>query len=326
MQTKTVFVLGAGSSDPYDLPWGGTLAKEVAEAVHQIGVRNADIASKRHSSTRTAIIRRDVAGPAIRIANRIRRSRTETIDAYIAAQPPEERGRITRGMIDVLWKREGEKATTAKPPAEGDWIAWLYHNRLRTRIEEFQQNNVVFVSFNYERLPRFILATMISNLYSSQILECWQSLNADFKEGAYSFPRFIHPYGAIQSNPRVCEDPSTLDNRYNRDDLVAACEGIRIMGDDEENDPINYSALWQWAERVFCLGLGYHDELMKRIGLTRQKITSLTKRGRRIGGTGYKLTRLQRQSVRTRLGEDFQLGPPEQDCLVFLQHELANDE
>lgn len=326
MKTRTVFILGAGSSAPYGLPTGGELAREVAGAVAAIGGREAKQAIIDHEGDTDGILEERYAGEAARLADRICRSQTETIDDYIVAQAPTDAARITQGMIDVLWQKETDSARANAAPTEGNWIAWLYHNRLLKQKEMFAKNQVVFVSFNYDRLPRLFMATMMANLYQTSIQDCWEAVGGQVLCTGARYRRFVHPHGVINHEPVADPGGATLNAGYHPESSEHASDGIRIMGDNRDLNPWFYDNLWAWAERICFLGLGYHETLMQRIGMTHEKITTLAQSGKYVGGTGYKLTPLQREAVMARASDNFQLGPADQDCLAYLQHALRDVE
>ena len=324
MKTRTVFILGAGSSEPYGITTGKTLPGKVADAVAAIGSQ-AEItySHPRNGGASFSLSRVD----STLLANRIRRSRTPTIDTFIDACSEEEAGRIVQGMISVIWqeKTDAAKRTERK---DGDWLSWLYHTILSQRLEEFAKNQIVFVSFNYDRLPRLLLATMMANTYAYGVKQSWLTVGQEVATvNGRAFQRFQHLNGSILHEPRADEQERVLDPAYALNDLRAATKNIRPMGGHpSEKELSDLRELWGWAERICFLGLGYHDELMRQLGLTREFIDMLIRDGKFVGGTGYELGDLERRAVRARVGPSFQLAPSYEDCIAFLQREVRSDE
>ncbi len=328
MKTRTVFILGAGSSAPYGLPMAEALVDDVAMAVAAIGSDAATKVIADEGGDVDGILQDRIEGEAARIAERIRRSRADTIDEFIADCRKDEARDIIHGMIDVIWQAESEIArTTDRPKDGGDWIAWLYNNRLLRHPVEFARNNIVFVSFNYERLPRLILSTMMANRYSQSVGACWAAVGKQANILSIDYDRFIHPYGYIECEPRPDPGSTFLDCRYSRDDLKQVCEGIEIMGREPTQEELRFfTNLWMRSERIYFLGLGYHESMLRRIGMTADMITTLIQSGRIVCGTGYGLTTLQRAEVEARMGRSFGLAASGMDCLTFLQGELRDSE
>lgn len=327
MNRLTVFVLGAGSSAPYGLPLADKLADGFAESVGALGIMRAERLPQQIPGNRGTMAMQEAKRKTLALSNRIRRSRTETIDAFIADAPEIDSTLLTHAMIDVLWDKEND---VAKQPERlkdgGDWIAWLYNNRLKRKPDEFVHNKAVFVSFNYDRLPRILLSTMMANRYRIDIGACWEKVGRQVvSEDGTNYDRFIHVHGSISTDPIPSTNEPFLNCQYSRENLEAASDGITIPGIASQADPSdahNLAGLWRRAKRIYFLGFGYHQSLLDELFIDDDLVTTLDAHNTLVAGTAYKFTGLQREAVKIRLGNAFFLADSEHDNLVFLQHRL----
>ena len=331
MDNLTVFVLGAGASAPYGLPLGDRLADRVAEKVVQIGIGRAEARDTYISAAHARVAMAEDKQKARELSNRILRSRTETIDAFIADAPEDEFELLKDAMIDVLWDKEDYVAERPERPEKGgDWIAWLYNNRLKREPDAFVHDKSVFVSFNYDRLPRLLISIMMANRYKRDIMECWETVGKDVTaEDGTLYDRFTHVHGSISIDPVPNANEPFLNCRDSQMKLEAASAGINIPGVASQADLPDkeyLTGLWKRAKRIFFLGFGYHQSLLDELFFDADLVNTVLFNGTRVSGTAFEFTNLQRAAVTTRLGTNFVLGDDKHDNLVFLQNRLYDDD
>jgi hypothetical protein len=153
---KTVFVLGAGASAPYKFPVGDQLFKEVVEKFCMPGH------FMNYVTNTTNYTENDI----IFFVERLRRSGMRSVDAFLERRPEFiDVGKalmatilILREDFDELWKP--------------DWMQYLYARMSADTLEAFGDNDVSFVTFNYDRSLETFLVTSLSNTYDKDPREC----------------------------------------------------------------------------------------------------------------------------------------------------------
>lgn len=266
-----------------------------------------------------------------RLADRLLDSVTPTIDEFvIACSKDGERNRILAAMTDVLWQLE-DSVISSKPRFERDWLSWLYHKRCSRDPETFESNNVVFVSFNYDRLPQLRIAKMMANFFERSGQSCWNIVHTS--TNGY-LQRFLHVHGQIDGSVAADETSSSVRSKYAIGHAYDACKNLTVLDDSESARSggmmaefarnAEFNEVWEWADRILLLGTGYHVANLNAIRLTRPVIDELTKSGTAVLGTGYGL-KSERSRIRDLVGDRFKLGDDEQDCLAFLEDNLPPD-
>ena len=142
IRRRTVFILGAGASAPYQLPVGSALVdricKEIMKAEPMI-TRLEDFLARNNG----------IAGDAARFAAALKGSRAYSIDAFLETNRPYRL--IGKAAIaDVLLRCENQSDLA---PVNGDWYRYLFSILLNQSIERYQQQAklLTIVTFNFDR-------------------------------------------------------------------------------------------------------------------------------------------------------------------------------
>tara|TARA_R110002111_G_C5936660_1_gene367280 strand:+ start:49 stop:1071 length:1023 start_codon:yes stop_codon:yes gene_type:complete len=333
---ETVIVLGAGASFDYGLPLGPQLTEKAVEFLH------------RHQETKFddwAEIETDLNGYS-NLAKILQKSRTPTLDAFIEKNntfaPP-----LKAAIAGVLLELE-DKAISSMEFPDGDWVSWLYHNRMESCPESFKNNRLSFVSFNYDRIPMALFARFMANTHQVDIEHSLRIVSGAM---AHALPqenfghvpddvhieRFIHVHGQVgtELKPRgtteMYSQSVNVDNtmlqsidssrKVNGKYLNDISKNIVTISENEkmpdENAYARMKILLSRASKIIILGLGYHDKNLDKIGLTSEFVKS--NRLKFIGGTGIGLGQKDRDRLLNRFGSKFKIGDDKQDCLSFLQ-------
>lgn len=252
MQTKTLFILGAGASAPYKLPLGERLIYEIANTIEEF--QNLPELAKdflTHEQYYRSL-------PSI-----LRRSRSATIDSFL--RDSRHRNLLIAAMASTIWKYE-DTALHSTQPFEDDWIAWLYHNKLERKPDNFSANNVLFLSFNYDRLPEALLATMMANLYDYPASYCLERVRSKVN----GLDRFFHVHGSIGPalhpvdsldgdgyHVRSFYEPTLIKN--------SSESSLATMFDPPDgNTQTEIDRRIMWADNIYLIGLGFHKEIVDR--------------------------------------------------------------
>lgn len=146
--------------------------------------------------------------------------------------------------------------------ANGNWCMYLF-KRMNISFEQFSQNNISFITFNYDRSLEQFLFEAIRSLLTRKSSECEEMMK--------EFP-IVHLYG--QLDPLPWQEPggkeySSVEDLLER--LRAAPQNIKLISDerDIENSEEFQDAykLIQDADRIFFLGFSFDETNLKRLNL-----------------------------------------------------------
>lgn len=157
IKTKTVFVLGAGASFPYGFPLGVDLKRLVLECYKD---------DKPHSAHLYNTTSFDKAA-AIKFITALQYSGLSSVDAFLERRPAFlDIGKAMMGIelliregLSDLWKEQE------------NWLTYLYGNMIGSTLEEYGENRVSFVTFNYDRVVEHFLHTSLLNAFDRGVEE-----------------------------------------------------------------------------------------------------------------------------------------------------------
>jgi hypothetical protein len=160
---KTVFILGAGASKPYGLPIGSELYQ--------------DLISKFGSNT---TLRRDLLNliplsekHIENFVKNLKYSGLTSVDAFLERR--EEFTDIGKACIAFeLLSRENLEIMWS---SNRNWMKYLYQRMVTPTLEEFSQNEVGFITYNYDRTLEQFLHTSLMNTYDKDEASCAAILN-----------------------------------------------------------------------------------------------------------------------------------------------------
>lgn len=305
---RTVFVIGAGAHVPYGFPTGQGLKDAIlALEASEIPDRNHDLEM--------------VDAHLQEFKRAFRSSLDRSIDTFLATRPDlSPIGKVC--IASVIMRCEFETRIREEMDGKGrnhDWVSWLMSEYLRTSsLDEFSQNAVGFVTFNYDRCLEYLLM---------------EALRAQFNVGeaaaakALSKIPVIHVHGSLGRLPWQQELPENdffrpLDNTaFVPSWLLPAAGCIQLFHEKQKHVSHIEEAnqLLGRAKYVFLLGFGYLKDNLKKLRIPFQKQDVY------VDGTCYGLSDNQRINLRNQLfgynSRDLTACPamPKLDSLAFLQ-------
>jgi hypothetical protein len=243
IKTPTVFVLGAGASMPYGFPSGDTLAADICQA-NRDRLEPFGVGPKEYEE----------------FAKQLRASDQASVDAFL-----EHRQKFIKvGKLAIAFHLIGCEATGRLQYPHRDWYTWLL-NRMTAAapFENFNENKVSFITFNYDRSLEHYLFTALSARYGKSNEEIAKALNG--------FP-FVHVHGRMGYLPWQKSDTETGKPReYNTEPtpeaVAVAADGIKIISENIDDSPEFEKArqLMSGAMRIGILGFGFHPVNMRRL-------------------------------------------------------------
>jgi hypothetical protein len=250
IDSRTVFVLGAGASNPFGLPLGTGLRRFVLENF------NDKHGHAVHLYNTTGFTEQQVEI----FISALRFSGLQSVDAFLERRPEfMEIGKATmaielvlRENHDVLWS-EGS-----------NWMLYLYSAMIGNSLEEFDQNEVSVITFNYDRTLEHFLATSLGNSFGKPVEEVAQVMK--------NIP-IIHLHGRLGYLPWE-NDQNTIPYGHlgiTAADMKVFLSEIKVVHEDisdgRDKDFHEAKKLLQEATRVYLLGFGFGTRNVERLGL-----------------------------------------------------------
>ena len=279
---KTVLVLGAGATMPFGFPSGRKLVALIVDMLQSDTSPTFELLeSHAYEGEQITEFRKHLASSGRSSVDEFLEYRTDFLsvgkEAIAAALLSFER---TASLFDVNM--------------DNNWYQYLF-GQLNTSFEEFGQNELAIITFNYDRSLEHYLFTALKHSYGKDDEECGERLNnipivhVHGKLGRFSWEKSrysIVPYDASTS-------PDKLGLMVGR-----GGENIKIIHESiEENPEFNEAfELLMAAEHIYFLGFGFHETNLKRL-----RIESLCRSDvpeKVICGTSHGLSQRQIQLVK----------------------------
>lgn len=168
-------------------------------------------------------------------------------------------------------KWRGHRANGTDSNKGGHWYKSLA-KLLQCPFEEFGNNDISIITFNYDRSLEHYLCTTLAKLYGKTEAECAEKLKEI---------NIVHIYGQLGFLPwQGPKDPNffkikyeaygPIDDREKRITIQYAMKYIKIMSETiEKDDPDIERAkkLINEAEKTYILGFGFHPRNIEIIGM-----------------------------------------------------------
>ncbi len=245
-----VLILGAGASRPYGFPMGREM---VREATTSVSCEDEPLTIAGDLQQRGGVARDDFEG----FQQAMKAALPPSIDAFIETRPQfEEIGKTV--IAYLLIRRETDTAfydrEIANPGGEA-WYGYLLDLLHTPTFDEFADNKLTIVTFNYDRSLEFCLLEALQSRYNRSREDCLAALE--------SIP-IIHLHGSLGSL-----DDRPYDDNVDYDRLQIARDGIRIVHQVDTNEPqfTEARSAMEQAEHMVFLGFGYHRKNIERLGL-----------------------------------------------------------
>ena len=249
ISSPTVLVLGAGASRPYGFPTAAEL-KELICGRFQEGSEACRLFDERSEFYTTYNF--------VEFRNAFRKSGKASVDAFLEHRPEFiDVGKLAIAYCLRPFERE-DSLFDANAIGSSDWYQYLFE-RLSTTFDEFRQNKLAIITFNYDRSLEHYLLVALRNTYGRDIDECIDVLRA--------IP-IVHVYGQLSRHPYPF-DKGSLAYRTGGDEYFAAVNAAAGISLLHEAEPAldQAKALLDGAERVCFLGFGYHPTNVERLRL-----------------------------------------------------------
>ncbi len=177
-------------------------------------------------------------------------------------------------------KCENEAILYAFSDKRDDWYQYLWGRMADCNFSEFINNQIAFVTFNYDRSLEQVLLSAAMNTYG---------VKGDLAIEALKQFEIIHLHGQLGDLHWQAKDETTkrnYDPQIDHQTLKIAAGGIQIIYEDIMVEKFKrVHKLIQDAQHIHLLGFGYHPMNLDRLQLAQAKCP--------VFGTAYGLSSLE---------------------------------
>ena len=299
INTKTLFILGAGASKPFKYPTGIELHDLICsyEKVDIIAKALTPVNEDRNEYTRYVNnFITEFSKSSVYSIDSFLEKRTEFMDmgkmAIAAHLIPCEKDEYLRKIQD-------------------NWYMYLF-DRLKLSFDNFDRNGVAFITFNYDRSLEQFLFEALKCRFGKTDSECCQKLK--------NIP-ILHFYGQLDSLPWQGENGFSYSHELLISRIRNARTNLKLINDERQmKDSKEFSEaveMIKWAEHIYFLGFGFDEINLERLNIQLMNGKSLV--GTALGIERTKLAWINR-FFRDKAGRDIEFINT--DVLTLLKERL----
>ena len=139
-----------------------------------------------------------------------------------------------------------------------EWYEYLFQ-KLNTDKENFHENNLSVLTYNYDRSFEYFLSQALKHTYGLNEIEAADLLIT-------SIP-IIHLYGQLGTLPHFGENVREFKNKTTIEDIKLCASLIKIISEVELNPRLldRITKILNNASNICFLGCGYHEPNIKLI-------------------------------------------------------------
>ncbi|MEE9215445.1 MAG: hypothetical protein V3U54_11845 [Thermodesulfobacteriota bacterium] len=274
IKTKTLFILGAGASAPFQYPTGDGLRDDILNKRHDKEIVNA-LNHYRDPDFEGELSLREIkkfkekfTGAGVYSIDSFLEHRTEFMDI----------GKISIARMLISYEIDNNLRAT-----KNNWYMYLF-DRMKGSFGQLDQNNISFITFNYDRSLEYFLFEAVKDRFGRESTECAKMMKNLFP--------IVHLYGQLDPLPWQEKDGkkySSTDNLLER--LCAAPENIKLISDERDigksEEFQKAYKLIKWADRIFFLGFSFDETNLKRLNISLMKSKTITGTALNLEKTKY---------------------------------------
>lgn len=310
IERNTVFVLGAGASEPYGFPLGRALVDEAIRVLRNPGDLRGNLLQEVCGVSR-ADLRAFTDG--------LERAASPSIDAFLESRRDInlDLGKAVIAALLIPYEHENELFTrennsdNAKRRARR-WYDYVL-NRMGATRDDFRKNRLSVLTFNYDRSFEQFMLVALQHRHGITAKEAGQLL--------VDTVSIEHLHGQLGSLPDYghATNVRPYAQSVTPDSIRLSAQAISVVHEDIDSHSQFQRArdLLLTADQIWFLGFGYYPVNVERLGKENFIITSARNVG--LWGTAYGLASAERVRVLAAVNSGLNIGGPEDDVLTFLR-------
>lgn len=308
IKEPTVFVLGAGASQPYGFPSGKELVEEICRGLIGQSVESSPLARRLGSFGH---------GPPNleTFAQDLRAARRYSLDRFLEMRG----GYLAIGKIviaEILLQRERKNpqviGVSSPDNSDADWYGYLFDQLIRKNVELFrvQARLLSIITFNFDRsFERALFDALRANygMDGPSAAKAMADLEIVHVHGILGIPDWLSPH-----DPAAVWFGGSL-NYVAREDIQKAVDLIKFVHEDADHAALSRAQeLLRAATRICFLGFGYDEENLAKLDVMG------TLRDKDVRGTVLGVAPAEQTALR-RCFPASQIGTYDLDALQFLR-------
>jgi hypothetical protein len=271
---RTVFILGAGASQPYGFPSGYKLVSDIVDV---LGIRKQDFENWGVESSLRSF------------RQAIQDSQPPAIDDLII-QRPKEFLQIGKLAIAAALTQYEIRENLTRREIEDDWYSHFF-NHVRSLPQPLSEQEFSFITFNYDRSLETCLDSASEGAFGNT--------SPGKKEAIKKIP-ILHVHGHLGFLPSGGGN-SPYEPAKDRGTISSMATNLKLTA--EEGDGLvlgNAQSLIQKADRIRFLGFGFHESNMKKLDFNAITEGKHDVSGTALGKTAVELKKLAKDYPKLR--------------------------
>lgn len=245
---RTVLVLGAGASVPFNFPTGLTLSNEIVQGCAQ----NA------HHFELLKTLGHFLPEEINRFRVAFYLSGKNSIDAFLEHRSEFLKIGKAAIAISLIPYERTDHIFTFSPD---NWLRYVF-NQMSTSFDEFGKNPLSIVTFNYDRVVEHFLFTALKHSYGKSDKECIEVLN--------QIP-IVHLHGRLGCLPWQGVGGRAFSHEADQQSLRVSIDNLKIIHEDitdgRDEDFTTAKRLLAQAQQIFFLGFGFNRTNVERLDI-----------------------------------------------------------
>jgi hypothetical protein len=292
---RKVLILGAGASIPIGFPSGLQLVEEICNGLLRGDICNFFEQSLGFSDHDITMFRSALAD-----------SRVPSVDQFLELQP-QFLGIGKAAISAALIPKEQPHALFPKGgKIKQSWYDYLLNAVRCNKRQDFDQNRLAIITYNYDRSVEYFLIRSIANSYGltlEQARECLSCIPIVHLHGLL---------GELALTPGEAGRPYV--NTLSADAIRKSAAQIRVVHEEITETYEKAMCHLQQAEEVCFLGFGYNPTNVQRLRLDAWP-------NAKVFGTTYHITDAERTKVHEQClnGRGIVFGKEDEEVLPFLR-------